>query len=194
MTTLNLDINKRYSYADYLTWMDDKRRELYDGLIVELVTPSRKHQQVSVHLISLIGNYISNKKIEAYHAPFDVRLTKNKNSVRDDQIFTVVQPDLCIICDLTKLDDRGCLGSPEFVIEITSPETSSRDIKHKYKIYEQHGVREYWIVSPIAETVTVFFLDENGKFEFKGMYASDDKIPVHIFDGELEIDLAEVFV
>ncbi len=194
MTTLNLDINKRYSYADYLTWMDDKRCELYDGYIVELTTPLRKHQEVSGNFIGIIGNYIRGKTIKAYHAPFDVRFPTSQNSLKDEQIFTVLQPDLCIICDPTKLDDRGCLGAPDFIIEITSPETSSSDIKYKYKIYEQHGVLEYWIVSPVDETVTVFVLDENGKYQFNGMFAGDNKIPVHILNGELEIDLAEVFV
>ncbi len=194
MDSLKLDFTKRYTYADYLTWMDDVRRELYDGLIVELPTPWIKHQQVSVSLISIFGTFIRNRKIKIYHAPFDVRLPKDCANPNDDQIFTVVQPDLSVICDLSKLDDRGCLGAPDLVVEIVSPKNAKRDVKDKFDIYQQHGVREYWIVSPNDENVTVFVLDEKGKFQFVGMYAGDDKIPVNIFNGELKIDLLEVFV
>jgi len=194
MDTINLDLNKRYTYADYLTWMDDVRRELYDGLIVEIPTPWRKHAQVSSHLIGILGNYLVGKTPHVYHAPFDVRLFQDATKTSDDQIYTVVQPDLSIITDLSKLDDRGCLGAPEFIIEISTKETSKRDVKDKFEIYQKHGVREYWIVFPNDENVNVFVLDENGKFQFKGIFSEDDKIPVHIFNGDLKIDLTEVFV
>jgi Uma2 family endonuclease len=112
----------------------------------------------------------------------------------DKQVYTVLQPDLYVVCDLSKLDDRGCQGAPDLVIEIVSPKNSKRDVKDKFDIYQQHGVREYWIVNPNDEFVTVFVLDEKGKFRFVGMYGGDDKIPVNIFDGDLQIDLTEVFV
>jgi len=194
MNTLNLDLNKRYTYVDYLTWMDDKRRELYDGFI-KLMTPapSTEHQRVSANLVGILWNFLRDKKCEVYHAPSDVRLPKNSN--KDDEIiYTVVQPDLYVICDLSKLDSRGCLGAPDFVIEIVSAKNSKRDVKDKFEIYQEHGVREYWIVNPNDENVTVFVLDEKGKFQFSGMYAGDDKIPVNIFDGDLSIDLTEVFI
>jgi len=194
MDTLNLDMNKRYTYADYLTWMDDVRRELYDGFIVKLETPWMKHQEVSINLTMVIGNYKKGKYFHAFHAPFDVRLPENVEKKEDNQIYTVVQPDLCIITDNSKLDDRGCLGAPEFIIEISTKETSKRDVKDKFEIYQKHGVREYWIVFPNDENVNVFVLDENGKFQFKGIFSEDDKIPVHIFNGDLKIDLTEVFV
>ena len=193
MTMLNLDTTKRYTYADYLTWMDDMRRELYDGF-VEMMTPapSRKHQFISTNITGLIWNFLRGKQCLLLHAPSDVRLPKNKNN-SDETIYTVLQPDLYVVCDLTKLDDRGCLGAPDLVIEITSPKTARRDLKDKYQIYEQHGVREYWIVNPSDENVLTFVLDANGKFQLAGLYAGDDKIPVHIFDGDLQIDLTEVF-
>jgi len=194
MDTLNLDMNKRYSYADYLTWMDDVRRELYDGFIVELPTPWRKHAQVSAHLTGILGNYLVGKNPHIYCAPFDVRLFKDSSKTSDDKIYTVVQPDLSIITDLSKLDDRGCLGTPEFIIEISTKETAKRDIRDKFKIYQEHGVREYWIVFPNDENVNVFVLDENRKFKLKGIYVEDDKIPVHIFNGDLQVDLTEIFV
>lgn len=194
MNKLNLDFSKRYTYADYLTWMDDVRRELYDGFI-KLMTPapSRKHQDLSVNMTVLIGNYLFGKQCKVYHAPSDVRFPKNKNSTGDKQIYTVLQPDLYVVCDLSKLDDRGCLDAPDLIIEIVSPKNSQRDTKDKFLIYQNHGVREYWIVNPNDENVNVFVLDEKGKYQFKGIYAGDDKIPVHIFNGDLTIDLTDVF-
>ena len=164
MTMISLDTTKRYTYADYLTWMDDMRRELYDGFVKMMTpAPSRGHQKISVQLLRHLVLYLDRKKCEVYHAPSDVRLSKNKNK-SDETIYTVLQPDLYVVCDLTKLDDRGCLGAPDLVIEITSPKTARRDLKDKYSIYEQHGVREYWIVNTSDENMMTFVLDANGKF------------------------------
>ncbi|MCX6223291.1 MAG: Uma2 family endonuclease [Bacteroidia bacterium] len=194
MDIINPDLSKRYTYADYLTWMDDVRRELYDGF-VKLMTPapSRKHQRVSTNLVSIWWNFLRHKTCEVYHAPSDVRLPKDKKSKDNKQIYTVVQPDIYVVCDLSKLDDRGCLGAPDLIIEIISADNQKRDIRDKFDIYQKHGVREYWIVNPNDENVNVFVLDEHGKFQFRGMYAGDDKIPVNIFDGDLKIDLLDVF-
>jgi len=194
MGPMNLDLNKRYTYADYLTWMDDVRRELYDGFI-KLMTPapSSKHQEISVNLTISLGSFLIRKVCKLYHAPSDVRFPKNRKSLEDKQVYTVLQPDLYIVCDLSKLDARGCLGAPDLIIEIVSPKNSKRDLKDKFDIYQEHGVREYWIVNPNDENVSVFFLDEKGKFQLIGMYAEDDKIPVNIFDGDLKVDLMEVF-
>jgi len=192
MQTLELDLNKRYSYADYLTWFDDVRRELFDGFI-KLMTPapSRLHQTTSRNIVKKILYFLENRKCEVFYAPFDVRFPKKNKE--DKQIFTVVQPDICIVCDLEKLDDNGCLGAPDMIIEIISPKNSKRDTKDKFEIYQEFGVKEYWIVHPNDQTVIVFMLDENSKYNQVGMYANDEKIPVNIFNGELEIDLSQVF-
>ena len=195
MDALNLDLKKRYTYSDYLTWMDDARRELYNGFIKMMTpAPSRRHQRISFSLSGILRNYLLHKKCEGFAAPSDVRLPKKKKNKEDKDIYTVVQPDIYVVCDLSKLDDRGCLGAPDLIIEIVSPKNSRRDVKDKFEIYQQHGVREYWIVNPNDEYVNVFVLDEKGKFQFSGMYAGDDKIPVNIFNGDLSIDLTEVFV
>lgn len=195
MDSLSLDMKKRYSYADYLTWMDDTRRELIDGFI-KLMTPapSRKHQEVSVNFIRLFSNYLFRKPCKVFHAPSDVRFPEGKACVDDKQIYTVLQPDLYIVCDLSKLDDRGCLGAPDLVLEIISPRNSQRDTKEKFNLYQIFGVKEYWIVNPNDENISVFVLDDDGKFRFMGIYAGDDKVPVHIFNGDLFIDLTEVFM
>jgi Uma2 family endonuclease len=194
MDTLKIDLNKRYSYADYLTWLDDVRRELFNGVIKLMPpAPSSKHQEISFNLSGILRNFIIKKKCKGFAAPSDVRFPTNKKGTADHQIYTVLQPDLYIVCDLSKIDDRGCLGAPDMVIEIVSAKSSKRDTKDKFEIYQEHGVREYWIVNPNDENVTVFVLDDQSKFQFVGMYAGDDKIPVNIFNGELKIDLTEVF-
>lgn len=190
---LKLDLTKRYTFADYLTWADDKRRELYDGF-VKLMTPAprRIHQKTSFRISRRLGNFLENRKCEAYYAPFDVRLPEKKEK-SDDKIYTVVQPDICIICDLSKLDDRGCLGAPDMIIEIAS-DNAKNDVEDKFQIYQKHGVKEYWIVFPYEKTVNVFILNDLREYELVGMFAENSKIPVNIFKGELEIDLAEIFM
>jgi Uma2 family endonuclease len=193
MESLDLDIKKRYTYSDYLTWIDDLRRELIDGFI-NLMTPapSRLHQKILVELTRQFSNYLYNKKCEVYTAPFDVRLPSNKGETSDDKIYTVVQPDICIICDKSKLDDRGCLGAPDLIVEIVSLSSVKKDIEEKFKLYEENGVLEYWIVQPNDGTLSVFLL-ENGKYQHKGMYTNGMKAPVWIFEGKFSVDLDEAF-
>ncbi len=190
---LQLDLTKRYTYADYLTWLDDTRRELIDGAVRLLFpAPRRIHQKVLKMLSVRIENFLYQKKCEVYFAPFDVRLPKNGE--KDGRlIYTVVQPDICVICDPAKLDDKGCLGAPDLIIEIVSPSNSKHDVDTKFHLYQRHGVREYWIVFPDQKIINVFILNDKDKYEIVGMYTEESKVPVNIFNGELEIDLAEVF-
>ncbi len=190
---LNLDLNKRYNFADYLTWADEKRRELFDGFIKMMTpAPNRIHQDISKRLSFELQRYLQKKSCEIYYALFDVRLPKNGEKA-DNTIYTVVQPDICVICDLSKLDERGCIGAPDMIIEIVSPSNSKCDVEEKFELYQSHGIREYWVVFPHEKTVNVFLLNESGKYHFKGMYAEDSKVPVNIFKGDLVIDLAEIF-
>ncbi len=194
MQLLNLDMSKRYSYADYLTWADNVRRELYEGFIKLMSpAPSSIHQDISLNLERYFINFLYKKKCKFYHAPSDVRFPKDKTNTDDKLTYTVVQPDIYVVCDLAKIDKRGCLGAPDLIIEIVSAGNSKRDIKDKFKIYEEYGVREYWIVFPNDELVYVYLLDETGKYKEKDIYERGDKIPVNIFNGDLEIDLNEVF-
>ncbi|MCF6240447.1 MAG: Uma2 family endonuclease [Bacteroidales bacterium] len=188
---LQLDLNKQYTYADYLTWLDDKRRELINGFI-KIMTPAprRIHQEISSYLHRDIANYLRKKSCKVYHAPFDVRLIE-KDKTADKEIINVVQPDISVICDLSKLDDRGCLGAPDFIIEILSPSTSKTDLKDKYALYQKFGVKEYWIVFPTEKVIYQYVL-EKGKYEQKGIYVEDEPISPHIFP-DLSIDLKEVF-
>ena len=192
METLQLDLNKRYTFADYLTWMDDKRRELINGF-VKLMSPAPKiiHQRISRKLTLKLGIFLENKSCEMFYSPADVRLPNN-GETSNDKIYTVVQPDLFVVCDKGKLDEKGCLGAPDFIIEILSKSSAKHDAKTKYALYEKHGVKEYWIVHPEEQTVLVYILNESGKFENVGIFAQDEKVKVNIFD-DFYIDLGEVF-
>lgn len=154
-------VKEKYSYADYLTWDDGERWELINGEAWNMsAAPNRIHQKLSMYLSVEIGNFLKGKACEVYAAPFDVRLPKGVEK-DDNSIFDVVQPDIAVICDKGKLDDRGCIGAPDLVIEILSPSTSYKDQSHKLFLYEEHGIREYWIINPTAQTLNVYLLDNN---------------------------------
>ncbi|OWY26119.1 Uma2 family endonuclease [Sphingobacteriales bacterium UPWRP_1] len=188
-----IDPNRRYSYADYLQWTFEEQLELIKGKIFKMSpAPNRRHQQISGELFRQIANYLYKKNCKVFDAPFDVRLPDKKKSSPDNQIFTVVQPDICIICDPAKLDERGCLGAPDFIIEIVSPATIKKDLNEKYRLYEESGVREYWIVQPNDQTVTVFTLSEAGQYQLRKIYSASEEVPVNIFPG-FSIHLEEVF-
>ena len=190
---LSLDISKRYTYADYLTWADDKVRELVNGFI-KIMAPaaSSKHQEVNVNLIANLHRIIRKSKgnCKVFTAPFDVRLPKNGKK-DDNQIYNVVQPDICVVCDPSKIDKRGCIGAPDLVVEIQSLSTARYDLTEKFNLYEASGVCEYWVVFPYEEGIQVFLLQPDGKYDEGTKYESG-KVPVHIFD-DYEIDLSEIF-
>ncbi len=181
------NLEQKYSYADYLTWDESERWEIIDGTPHMQATPSRAHQEVLMELSVQIHNYLKGKSCKVYPAPFCVRLDLEKS---DNDIKNVVEPDITIVCDTSKLDKRGCKGSPEMIIEILSPSTAKLDKIIKLNKYEQAGVQEYWIVEPDQRLVNVFTLD-SGKYNIK-IYSDEDKVKVSIFQ-DLEIDLNEVF-
>ncbi|MGB0522906.1 MAG: Uma2 family endonuclease [Flammeovirgaceae bacterium] len=190
MKLSDLDITKTYSYADYLTWQFQERVELIKGKLFKMSpAPSRQHQKISRNLATAIGVYFEDKPCEYYAAPFDVRLaTKDE---RDNEILTVVQPDLCVICDSNKLDDKGCLGAPDWIIEILSPGNSKKELKNKYKIYEESGVKEYWLVHPSESTVFIYVL-KNGEFVGLQPVTEDEIVSPTLFHS-LTIDLHKIF-
>jgi len=186
--------SQHYSYADYRTWLDDKVREIING-IVRLMpyAATRTHAKVSSNIFYGLMMHIKKRrgKCEVYHAPFDVRLFKNGETA-DDKIDTVVQPDICVICDLSKLDERGCLGAPDLVVEIQSPSTAKYDLTDKFLAYETSGVREYWVVFPKTNSIKIFHLQENGKFDKEEVFTLENTIHSKVLEG-FELDLKEVF-
>ena len=175
---------KRYTYEDYCSWDDDKRWELIDGIPYAMSAPSRRHQEISRELLVQFHSFLKGKSCKVYAAPFDVRLDAD---TYDD---TVLQPDLLVVCDESKLDDRGCVGAPDMVAEILSPSTAMLDKHLKFNHYLRSGVREYWIVDPDSNTVTTYIL-KNGEYVAHA-YGSDAAIPVHVLEG-CSIDMAEIF-
>ena len=188
-----LDPNGIYSYADYLMWKFSERVELIKGAILKMAAPNRLHQKISQRINSSISIQLLNRKCELYYAPTDVRLLNPSLSTPEREVYTVVQPDLFVVCDLQKLDDRGCVGAPELIIEIISASNKKHDIDTKFHLYEEAGVLEYWIVFPNEKVVNVFDLDKTTqKYVFRKIYSDDEAIPSSVLAG-LEVDLNKVF-
>jgi Uma2 family endonuclease len=183
-------LEEHFTYGDYRTWPDNERWELIDGVAYDMSpAPSRLHQAVFGGIFFQIRAFLSGAECQVYGAPFDVRLPHGKQ--QDDDIDTVVQPDIVVVCDRNKLDDKGCKGAPDLVIEILSPSTSSKDLHEKFQLYERVGVKEYWIVHPLDRTVMVFRRDGDS-FGRPAMFAGGDQIEVQLL-GALVVDLSLVF-
>lgn len=158
-----LDPEGSYSYADYLLWTFEERIELLRGKIARMSAPSRLHQGISMRLSLMLGNALWRSTCKVYAAPFDVRLTR-QHKTKNEAMTTVVQPDLCVICDPSKLDEKGCIGAPDLIVEILSPGNSRKEMKDKFEVYEENGVLEYWIVMPEHQSIQVFRLNEQGRY------------------------------
>ena len=194
VTDINqLDLNGTYTYADYLLWRIEERLELIKGKIFKMSpAPSLAHQRISTQLQGTLFNFLKARSCDLFSAPFDVRLYNDKKSKdANRQIYTVVQPDLCVVCDTSKLDQRGCLGAPDLIIEILSPGNSSKEMNEKFDLYEESGVREYWLVEPAENAVWVYLLNEEGKYI--GLKPTTTILKSSIFP-DLVIDLKEIFV
>ncbi len=156
----SLDQSKSYTYWDYLKWQFTERIELIKGKIFKMSpTPGTRHQLISANLYSELGKIFSLLPCKWFPAPFDVRLPVPNN----DKDTTVVQPDICIVCDLSKLDERGCNGAPDLVVEIVSPQNARHDTVTKFELYQASGVKEYWIVQPETRHIFIYTLID-GKF------------------------------
>jgi Uma2 family endonuclease len=136
------DLAGTYTYSDYLTWQWTEMTELIHGKIFKMSpAPGSKHQKIGGNLFGSLWNYLRNKKCQVFNAPFDVRLPVSSLQNSDTEIITVVQPDLCVVCDPSKIDERGCVGAPDWVIEILSQRSSAMDLREKFKVYEEVGVK-----------------------------------------------------
>lgn len=181
----------RYSYADYLEWQMDEMVELIKGRVFRsaAAAPRRIHQEISGRVFSKLFNFLEHKGCKVYQAPFDVRLPMKSNKHQD--IDTVVQPDICVICDKNKLDERGCIGAPDLIIEILSPGNNKKELKHKYEVYEENGVPEYWVIHPYEQTVMTYTLFE-GKYRPSKLLIAGDIIESNSVAG-FRLDLEYVF-
>ena len=186
-----LDLTKTYTYADYLTWQLTGWVELIKGKVRPMSpAPQAMHQTISFNLSSVIHQRLRGTSCRGFAAPFDVRLSKTTPN-GDATIETVVQPDICVVCDPGKIDRRGCVGAPDWIIEILSPGNLARDTKEKFDLYEENGVGEYWIVSPGEKSITIYVLRE-GRYQVGGEYFEPGTVPVHTLAGA-GVEWAEVF-
>ena len=172
-----------YTVEEWLSWDEDVRSELYEGMLIMLAQPTQQHQEVLMEIASQIHLYLKGKPCKVFPAPFGVKLFKKED--------TAFEPDIVVVCDKSKLDGKICNGAPDMVIEILSPSTERMDRVFKYRKYEKAGVREYWIVDPKHKYIQAGLLD-NGKYAITFYEAEDHVAPVAVLEG-CEINLADVF-
>lgn len=171
-----------YTEEDYYSLGEDIRAELINGQFYYMAAPSRIHQEILMYLSKIIANYIDSKKgaCKVYPAPFAVKLIYDKSNI--------AEPDISVICDRDKLTDKGCLGAPDWIIEIVSPSTERMDYGIKLFKYRSAGVREYWIINPRTRVVNVFDFEHDQE---SAQYSFDDKIPVCIYS-DLTIGISDL--
>lgn len=178
-----------YTFADYLSWDGEGRIEILDGQLIMMAPPSRIHQKISMELCYQIRRFLEGKTCEVYAAPFAVRLFEEDDDEPED-VQTVFEPDIVVICDKNKLDDHGCKGAPDLIVEILSPSTIRHDLIFKMRRYQQAGVKEYWVISPESQTVQVFTLEAG--YKVYEAYTADDIAEVTVLNGCF-IKLSNVF-
>ena len=182
--------DKRYTFADVLVWDEKDRIEIINGEAVMMAPPSVKHQRISGALFSQLYDYLKGKKCEVFAAPFGVRLFEEEGDYPEN-VDTMVEPDLSVVCNPGKLDEYGCKGAPDLVIEILSPSTRRHDRMTKFNLYQRAGVKELWIVDPDTRDVQTFIL-EGGRYFVKGYGTAEDKLKVEVLE-DCVIDLSTVF-
>jgi Uma2 family endonuclease len=192
MKLANLSFRKTYSYADYLQWTFEEQVELIKGKLFKMSpAPTTLHQRTTGYIFYRLYDLLKNKKCQVFDAPFDVRLAPRTNET-EDKIFTVVQPDVCVICDLEKLDEKGCVGAPDLIVEVLSPGNSQREMRDKYEVYEENGVKEYWIVQPLEKIVLVYVLNDSGKYIGLKPMTEKDVLTSDLFP-KLKIKVKDIF-
>ena len=181
----------RNTFADCLTWEENDRVEIIDGEVFMMATPSSVHQEIAAELTRQFGNYLEGKQCKVYPAPFGVRLFEQDGETPED-VDTVVEPDLSVVCDRSNIDKHGCKGAPDLIIEILSPSSLRHDRFVKLGLYQRAGVREYWIVDPEYKSVQVFTQDRTGSLRIAEEYGRGDVARVNVLEGCF-IDLGKVF-
>ena len=179
-----------YTFADCLAWDERERIEIINGEAVMMSPPTRIHQKILMELSRQLANFLEGKKCEVYPAPFAVRPFEKDGDSPED-VDTMVEPDISVVCDHSKLDKHGCKGAPDLVVEVLSPSTQRHDRLVKLDLYQRAGVREYWIVSPEEKSVQVFLLEGNALHPHE-VYSEKDIAKVNVLDGCF-IELSKVF-
>lgn len=188
-----LDPNGIYTYADYMKWQFDQSVELIKGKLYNMSpAPRSKHQLIAMRTLRDLLNHFGKQSCEVLAAPFDVRLPNpDYQPGFNNKVHTVVQPDICVICDPAKIDEFGCVGPPDWIIEITSPSTHKKDFNEKFDLYESAGVREYWIAVPKSQEIYAYVL-ENDRYTEREVYEQGAKATPALFP-DLTLDLDWIF-
>jgi Uma2 family endonuclease len=194
ITNINqLDLNASYTYSDYIQWKIEERLELIKGKIFKMSpAPNVKHQRISGNIFSEVSWFLKNSSCQIFSAPFDVRLPLPKNKQKGNKIDTVVQPDICIICDPNKLDLQGCVGAPDLIVEILSPGNSKKEMRDKFDLYQESGVKEYWVVFGEEELLQRYILNKKGIYEAQKPNVEGDEVNI-TFLPEFSVKVDELF-
>lgn len=189
-----LDPNGHYSYAEYLTWRFTEYVELIKGrLLRKMSAPTSQHQLLASNFHGLIWGYLKGKPCRVYPAPFDVRLARSAGEGTDNaQVNNVVQPDICVVCDPAKIDRRGCVGPPDWIIEIISPSSLALDTRTKFDLYAEAGVAEYWMAYPGEQLVLAYALGPDGQYEATGTYEEPGPMASRTLP-ELRLEWGDIF-
>lgn len=187
-----LDPNAEYTYADYILWQFQERVELIKGRIRQMAAPSMRHQRISGKIYREMSWFLKGQRCDAFSAPFDVRLPLPLHRRKGDKIDTVVQPDICIICDRSKLDEQGCVGAPDLIVEILSPGNSRKEMRDKYELYQESGVTEYWVVFPSEQVLQRYILNEQGIYQAQLPNVEGDMVGITFLPG-FEMAVGELF-
>ncbi|NBI69178.1 Uma2 family endonuclease [Pseudoflavonifractor sp. 60] len=180
----------RYTFADVLTWNEGDRIEIIDGEAFMMSPPLTDHQRICGGLFAQLYNYLKDKSCEVFPAPFGVRLFERGGDAPED-VDTMVEPDITVVCDKSKLDKYGCKGAPDLVIEVLSPSTRRHDKMVKFDLYQKAGVRELWLVDPEAREVQTFLLD-GGRYFVNSYGTAEDSIKAAVLE-DCVIELSSVF-
>jgi Uma2 family endonuclease len=178
-----------YTYADYLEWDENVRAEIHDGAVYLMSSPTTAHQAISRNLMVAIATFLTGKPCKVFAGPFGVRLFPKKDNSDD----TIVEPDITVVCDSSKLDEQGYNGAPSLIIEILSPSSIQNDSVYKFNKYLKAGVQEYWIIDPDLKSVVVHVLND-GRY-ISAAYTLEDgdtNAPITVLPG-CAIDLKTVF-
>jgi len=187
-----LDLHAQYTYADYILWQFQERVELIKGCIRQMAAPSVRHQRISVVILSEIKWFLKKSLCQVFSAPFDVRLPFPLPRRMGEKIDTVVQPNICVICDRSKLDEQGCVGAPDLIVEILSPGNARKEMREKYEFYQESGITEYWVVFPSEQVLQRYILNEQSIYQAQLPNVEGDVVGI-TFLPVFEMQVGDIF-
>ena len=179
--------DRHYTYGEYRHWPEDDRWELIEGVAYAMSSPTSFHQAILVNLARIIGNHLKGKPCKVFFAPLDILFPRLEEQDEND-VDTVVQPDLVVVCDRSRIRPYGVWGAPDLVVEILSPSTSRKDFREKYNLYQRSGVKEYWVIDPPGRWLHQYLLEPSGSFGPQNLLVAKGTLTSPVLEG-LSVDL-----